>query len=491
VELPRITQKTLLAFLSGTGLPLASSLGVVLRWTTLSLGVVSVGVAGALLLESGRMFDPVLPWSGAAAPLSAAPLFFMSFVAARRARLHLAAVALFAGLYALSVISCVPRGPLAPAWTVQPLLAVAVTCCLGAGTGLGFTVLGCAALGYVTFTAPPPHPAVDPVVFGSSLIAATLAAALLGVLVHRVLLAALTSEEDYRIRFRDSRKALRHREKLLRHALRVETVGDLAGLVVHQLRNQFQLVVGHVFMGKRERGDARTHRLELIAEVLHDARPLLDQLMGLANPDDGRPCHSDLNALIRDFDDKMRRVVPSRLVLRTKLSSRPLPVVLDPRGLEHALWNLVINAGHAMPVSGELRLETGADENQAWVAIEDTGTGISPDNLAQVFEPYFTTKAPGAGTGLGLTAVSRFVRAARGEVEVDSELGRGTRFTLSFPIATAGPSLLQGDAEALPEPQPEPAPNEVARLSASASRIGTDWAPARAARSGPDRGIVG
>lgn len=419
---------------------MATGLGSVLRWAALLLGLACLGVGADAWIRDGRIFDVELLWSGAAAPLAAAPLFFASLWFAWRTRLHLSAVSMFAGLYALSVISCVPRGPLAPAWTVQPLLAVAATCALGVGPGLVFVLLGCAGLAWVSFEWPPVQ-GVDALAHGMSLAAATLAAGLVGVFIHRVVVAALASEEEFRTRFRDSRKALRHREKLLRHALRVETVGDLAGLVVHQLRNQFQLVAGHVFMGKREQGENRTRRLELIAEVLHDSRPLLDQLMGLANPDDGRPCRIDLCEVADQFGDKVRRVLPSRLVFSIDNAQTPLPVTVDPRGLEHSLWNLVINAGHAMPNSGNLRIETGVEESYAWVAVQDSGCGIAAEHLAQIFEPYFTTKRPGEGTGLGLTAVSRFVRASRGELDVDSVVGKGTRFTLSFPIAPADPAL--------------------------------------------------
>ena len=128
--------------------------------------------------------------------------------------------------------------------------------------------------------------------------------------------------------------------------------------------------------------------------------------------------------------------MPASIAVEFLRCSAVLQVQLDPRGLEHALWNLAINARHAMANGGTLRVVTELVDGFARVEVVDTGCGIAPEVQQRIFDPYFTTKPVGQGTGLGLTAVERFVRASQGRIEVLSEPGRGAAFVLHFPLAT-------------------------------------------------------
>jgi two-component system NtrC family sensor kinase len=112
-------------------------------------------------------------------------------------------------------------------------------------------------------------------------------------------------------------------------------------------------------------------------------------------------------------------------------------VLLNQSGLAHALWNLVINAKHAIEGDGRIDLRAGCDRFQVWIEVADTGSGIPKEVKERIFDPYFTTKPVGQGTGLGLTAVARFVRGSNGLVQVESTVGRGTTFRLRFPVAPA------------------------------------------------------
>jgi two-component system, NtrC family, sensor kinase len=100
----------------------------------------------------------------------------------------------------------------------------------------------------------------------------------------------------------------------------------------------------------------------------------------------------------------------------------------------HVLWNLAINARQAIKGEGSITLRCGQDRHQVWVEVADTGSGIPKDVQSRIFDPYFTTKPMGQGTGLGLTAVARFVRGSNGIVQVESEPGHGTVFRLRFPL---------------------------------------------------------
>src|SRR5262245_31497283 len=308
----QLSQESLFDFLQSTGLPLVSSLGSVLRRAALALGCVSVGFGlVALLLWPHALWDAALPWAGALPGFAAAPLYFVAWRLAGRQRMQGAALAFFAALFCVSALASWPRGAFNAAWYVEPILALLATCCLGVVPGLVLTLFAVTCV----LTSPlARQETLDGALssqlwaHAASLSALTLASALTGVLVHKVLLAALEAIESQRQQNRHSVRALRHREKLLRHALRVETVGDLAGLVTHQLRNAFQVMLGHVSLGAMNGVEDLARRLDLVGETLQRSRPLLDQLMSLAHPDEGVPEAGDLNAWAAAFFERAQRV---------------------------------------------------------------------------------------------------------------------------------------------------------------------------------------
>ena len=441
----RLSQKSILDFLDSTGLPLMSRLTVVWRRLALVLVVanLALGILTLLLVPDG-LWRASLPWSGALPALMAVPLYFQSWRAAGARNMQAAARWMFWGLVLFAVLMSYPHGALHPGWYLLPALSLMATCCLGARSGFLLAGFAVAVLLAVPLTNPQPQNGTE---FGQavwvhawSLGALVVAGALAGALVHKLLYTALVNAEEQRQKQREAVAALRYREKLLRHAMRVETVGDLAGLVTHQLRNAFQVMLGHVSLGSIDEDGDSVRRLELVGETLQRSRPLLDQLMSLAHPEDGDSERVDLNALVETFAERAGRVMPTSVTLDVCAAGRPLPVLVNPRGLEHALWNLIINARQAMPEGGALTLGCGIEDDQAFVSVEDTGSGIPADIQAKVFDPYFTTKSPGQGTGLGLAAVDRFVRASNGAVRLDSEPEQGTKLWLLFPLCEGLPA---------------------------------------------------
>ena len=102
--------------------------------------------------------------------------------------------------------------------------------------------------------------------------------------------------------------------------------------------------------------------------------------------------------------------------------------------LNQVFMNLLVNAGHAIPDKGEITISTGQQGDEVFVAIADTGAGIAPENLSRIFDPFFTTKPVGQGTGLGLSLAYGIVQKHHGRIEVQSEIGKGTTFTVWLPI---------------------------------------------------------
>lgn len=433
----RLSQESLFGFLTSTRLPVLSSLSAVTRWTALGLGIACAlfGLYCLIAIEGG-LWAAALPWSGALPSLAAAPLLFASWWRWRTRRFEQAAVLLFVAMFVLTILANWPRGVFSAAWYLQPFLALLACMSLGVVPGLIMTMV--AVLGLLLSAREHVGGAVgatmtDAWVHATSLSALTLASALAGAIVNRLVFMALLTAESQRRKNFESSRALRHREKLLRHAMRVETVGDLAGMVCHQLRNTFQVLLGHVTLGEIADDDERRHRLTLIEQALEQSRPLLDQLMRLAHPDEGAVQITDVVALIRGFHDQARLVLPSSVELTIDVPPSVPGVLLNPSGLTHALWNLVINAKQAISAEGSIGLRCGSDRHQVWIEVADTGEGIPKEVRERIFEPYFTTKPVGQGTGLGLTAVARFVRGSSGLVQVDSSPGKGTTFRLRFP----------------------------------------------------------
>lgn len=425
----------------GEDLALVSRLASVLRAvaTGLAIACLLYGIALVVLLD-GSVFD-------LAGEASAAPFLVMAgfcgasaWSSARHPQSgSTPGLLLLLGVLFGTLLVSWPRGALAASWYVQPILALLAATAFGTLAGLGIAAAAIATLLLCTHWT---HlvDVVDPAALwahGASLSAIILACALTGSLVHALLQRAFESAAENRASRARIEQQLAQGEKLLRHALRIETVGDLAGLVSHQLRNAHQVMAGHVAMAELGHTGERGHRLRLIGEVLEQSKPLLDQLMGLAHPGDGDLVELDLGSVLASFHHRARQVLPSSIELGCRVADEELTVRLNARGFEHALWNLVINARQAIQGQGRIDLHARTEKGEAVLDVTDTGSGMAPEVAARVFEPYFTTKPIGEGTGLGLVAVERFVRACSGRIEVESTPGKGTRFRMRFPLAEA------------------------------------------------------
>lgn|GEM_PF-3080653 len=451
----QLSEETLFGFLTSTRLPVLSSLSLVIGWASLAMSC-AAGTYGVccLFVEDG-LWSANLPWSGALPALASSPMFALAWLGWRRQRMQYAATWLFVAMFTLMILANWPRGVFSAAWYLHPVLSLLATTCLGVLPGLLLALLAAASLLFAATTSP--GELISPVMMPSawvhtmSLTAVSLGSALAGAIVNRLVFMALITAESQRRKNYESSRALRHREKLLRHALRVETVGDLAGLVCHQLRNTFQVLMGHVTLGSMATDQERQHRLTLIEEIVQQTQPLLDQLMRMAHPDEGASVSCDVADLLRQFQVQAERVLPSSIEVACEAPPESPPVHLDPHGFVHVLWNLVINAKQAIEGEGAITLRCGSDRREVWVEVSDTGPGIPEEVQAQIFDPYFTTKPVGQGTGLGLTAVARYVRGNHGAIQVESVPGCGTTFRMRFPRVADG--QLPQDRGAARDPQ--------------------------------------
>jgi len=245
-------------------------------------------------------------------------------------------------------------------------------------------------------------------------------------------------------------------EEQLRHAQKMEAVGQLAGGVAHDFNNILTAILGYAELLADQIGPDKPigKDLEEIVAAANRAATLTRQLLAFGRKQSLRPVAVSLKSAITELLPMLRRLITENIAIRVTLDPTLPAVVADPIHLDQVLMNLVVNARDAMPEGGTITIATrnavdadddGASEldravrDYVVLTVSDTGIGMTRDVLARIFEPFFTTKERGRGTGLGLAAVFGIVKQLRGAVRVASEPGRGTTFTILLPKTSEEP----------------------------------------------------
>ncbi|WP_299934254.1 ATP-binding protein [uncultured Pelagimonas sp.] len=252
----------------------------------------------------------------------------------------------------------------------------------------------------------------------------------------------------------DAEQQLKEQSALAMQAQKMESIGQLTGGVAHDFNNLLAVIVGNLELLRDEVVD-QDHRQMIGAGIAAAMRgaDLTRKMLSFARRARLEPQAIDLNAIVRETKNWAGRTLPANITVETSLQTDLGLVLADQASTESALLNLILNARDAMPNGGQLTLETvnvriddgfidSRGENlvpgqYVVLSVSDTGTGISPKMLDFIFEPFYTTKAPGAGSGLGLSMVLGFMHQTGGTVRVYSEPGIGTTFKLYFPIGEA------------------------------------------------------
>ncbi len=261
-------------------------------------------------------------------------------------------------------------------------------------------------------------------------------------------------EEEHR-RAEDALVELAHSEEGLRQAQKMEVVGRLAGGVAHDFNNLMTVMYGATdsLALSHPPGTSEHVHVRSLEDALSRARGLTTQLLAFSRKQVARTENVDLVGMVRSSEGMLARLLGTDVVLRTQSNDGPQVVRADPAQLSQVLMNLVVNARDAMPKGGQLSVvvsrrsieDPSARErlgielgSYASLAVTDTGIGMDEQVREHLFEPFFTTKPAGEGTGLGLSTAYGIVRAAGGAIEVRSELGRGSTFTVYWPLAPEG-----------------------------------------------------
>ncbi|MCV6586522.1 MAG: ATP-binding protein [Marinibacterium sp.] len=244
---------------------------------------------------------------------------------------------------------------------------------------------------------------------------------------------------------------------------KMQAIGQLAGGVAHDFNNLLTAISGHcdLLLLRHDQNDGDYADLIQINQNANRAAALVGQLLAFSRKQTLRPEVLDLRDTLSDLTHLLNRLVGEKVVLT--LSHDPVlrPIRVDKRQLEQVLMNLVVNARDAMPGGGEIRIETQdvtvtepIERDRARVPVgeyvvvrvRDEGTGIAPGKISKVFEPFYTTKRTGEGTGLGLSTAYGIIKQTGGFIFVDSEIGSGTCFTIYLPVFSAEPDVPQPKA---------------------------------------------
>ncbi|MET7245599.1 PAS domain-containing protein [Methylobacterium sp. EM32] len=271
--------------------------------------------------------------------------------------------------------------------------------------------------------------------------------------------------QDVTDRLRDQERLARA-EEALRHAQKMEAVGQLTGGVAHDFNNLLTIIRSSVEFLRRPNlaEERRTRYLEAVSDTVDRAARLTSQLLAFARRQPLKPEVFELCERLHGVADMLNAVTGARIRLAVEVPDRACHVRADRAQFETALINLAVNARDAMDGEGWLTLRlacggalpgirghAGAPGPFAAVSVVDEGVGIAPGLLDRIFEPFFTTKETGKGTGLGLSQVIGFAKQSGGDVEVTSEVGRGTTFTLYLPEvdppAGSGENVVPGTAD--------------------------------------------
>jgi signal transduction histidine kinase len=251
------------------------------------------------------------------------------------------------------------------------------------------------------------------------------------------LISTLARQVAFIIDTREAETRRRELERQLAHADRLATIGQLAAGVAHELNEPLGNILGFAQLAQKTEGLAlqvATDLARIVQAALH-AREIIKKLMLFGRPLPPRQSAISLNQLVQDslYFLEARCAKQAIRVVRELDEDLP-PITGDPSQLQQVLVNLVINAIAAMPAGGVLTIGTSTDKTHAYLRVRDTGTGIAPEHLEQIFVPFFTTKDVDQGTGLGLSVVHGIVTAHQGRIEVQSEFGQGSLFTVAIPF---------------------------------------------------------
>jgi len=250
----------------------------------------------------------------------------------------------------------------------------------------------------------------------------------------------------------------KHAEERLKQVQKMEALGKLAGGIAHDFNNTLSMIVGYASLLQQGRSpeEVQEHATEVL-RAAEQASSLTRQLLAFSREQVVQPETVDLNMVIEGVSKMLRRLIREDIELCIRLASDLPLITADAAQTEQVIVNLAINARDAMSAGGRLTIATSMSDldnaharplgltagPHAVLTVSDNGHGMNAETQAHIFEPFFSTKEAGKGTGLGLATVHAIVAQSGGHILVDSRVGAGTTFTIHFPASTASVATMK------------------------------------------------
>jgi len=243
----------------------------------------------------------------------------------------------------------------------------------------------------------------------------------------------------YALKERDERLKEFTRKKFM-ESERLALVGQLAANMAHELNNPLQGIVtySHLMLEKNSRDETTNQNLQKIVIQANRCRDIIRGLLDFSRQRKPDKTLSDINSILNEGISLVEnQALFHNIEIVTNLDEALPKVVVDPSQIVRVFINLIVNAAEAMESNGRLTITSSFDKEKKCVEVEvsDTGPGIPEENLDKIFDPFFTTKETGHGVGLGLAISYGIIKEHKGSISVESEVGRGTTFTVRLPLA--------------------------------------------------------
>ena len=229
----------------------------------------------------------------------------------------------------------------------------------------------------------------------------------------------------------------RQMEDRLRQIQRIEALGKISGEVAHDFGNILSTISSGLHLLETASPDRQAAVRQSIGAAVDLGTSLTGRLLAFARRQHLEPETVDLPGLVEGMADLVGFALRDGVDLVIDTGPEPLPVRVDPGQLESAILNLCLNSGQAIDGNGQITLSVRREADVAVIEVADTGSGMSPEVLAHAMEPFFTARADGTGTGLGLAMVYGFIRQSGGDMAISSTPGKGTSVRLCLPLHTA------------------------------------------------------
>ncbi len=258
-------------------------------------------------------------------------------------------------------------------------------------------------------------------------------------------------------------------EAHLQQAQKMEAIGTLAGGIAHDFNNILGVIIGYSEMAVQDIEDTElvAHNLDQVLKASHRAKELVQQILTFSHKNDLEHKPVILNPIVKENLKMLRASLPKTIEIRERITSEMLILMSNPTQIHQILMNLCTNAAHAMDDTGgvmevilqpwELSREDEDPDHDlppgeyVKLTVRDTGHGMTPEIIQKIFDPYFTTKPVGKGTGMGLAVVHGIVQSHKGSIAVSSSPAQGTTFDITFPRLLTR-RLQEEESPAMPAP---------------------------------------